>query len=262
MDDFVNASYPACEGVLKRFVYHLDEEPLASLLRATLPPVDFPEWIEQAKGTVGSSVGSGVLNWPAPRPERVALQIALCRSLVAGKLSFLNFVHEYFNSGRAVQASIVNFAHTLLLPLVRDIRRIAEQRPIDVLLSGALDNIKGTGDSVLDGLLKDAVSKFKDPSPKLRLEASQVLWDAWERLKTLDVSEDKKQSVKLLLDRATTDASMRALLEAEARELTRIGNDFHIRHFEADRTAIERPEHVDYLFHRLFAFIQVLLKFK
>jgi len=259
VSDFAHASYQSCESVLVRFVNHLDEEPLSGFLRSVLPTADFKQWLAQAQSSMSSFAGSGALNWPAPRPERVALQISLCRALATGEPQFLGFVHEYFDAGRSVQAHVLKFAQVLLQPLVRDIARLAEQRPIPPVLFEAMGTLPTSGDSILDSLLRDAGRKFRDPSPKARLEATQTLWDAWERLKTLEAAEDKRLSVKLLLDQSASDAPFRALLEAEARELTRIGNDFHIRHFEVSRTAIERPEQVDYLFHRLFALVHLLL---
>lgn len=259
VSDFASASYQSSESVLGRFVYHLDEEPLAGFLRSVLPAVDFKQWLADAKRSVSSFVGSGALNWPAQRPERVALQISLCRALANGDPKFLGFVHEYFDAGRSVQAHVLKFAEVLLQPLVRDISRLTEQRPIPPVLFEAMGMLPTSGDSILDSLLKDAGTKFRDPSPKVRLEATQTLWDAWERLKTLEAADDKRLSVKLLLDLAASDQPFRATLEAEAKEVTRIGNDFHIRHFEANRAAIERPEQVDYLFHRLFALIHLLL---
>jgi hypothetical protein len=42
--------------------------------------------------------------------------------------------------------------------------------------------------------------------------------------------------------------------------LTDIGNGFMIRHAEVGKTPIADDEHVDFLFHRLFAMVRLLLK--
>lgn len=117
-----------------------------------------------------------------------------------------------------------------------------------------------TADAELNRILESARSKFLSPDPDLRREALEKLWDAWERLKTVLYPDDKKQSVSALLDRVAPTYNLRSVLETEARELTRIGNDFQIRHSEANRIPIESSAHIDYLFHRLFAMIQLLLK--
>ena len=88
----------------------------------------------------------------------------------------------------------------------------------------------------------------------------EKLWDAWERLKSLSDPKDKKRSVELLLDRASAEPTLRGRIELEARQLTDIGNNFMIRHTEVTKPPITESIHVDYLFHRLFSFIRMLLQ--
>jgi hypothetical protein len=117
-----------------------------------------------------------------------------------------------------------------------------------------------TGDATLDSLLNDAVTKYLDPDPAERANGLEKLWDAWERLKTVLPGKDKKESAKALLDRAATSAEMRAVLEGEARELTRIGNEFRIRHSETNKTELTELGHVDYLFERMLALIRLAVR--
>jgi hypothetical protein len=86
------------------------------------------------------------------------------------------------------------------------------------------------------------------------------LWDCWERLKSLEDPQNKKQSVTALLDKAADDPLFRKMLDDEARALTDIGNSFHIRHSEVTQSTVMDSSHIDYLFHRLFSMIQLLLK--
>ena len=116
-----------------------------------------------------------------------------------------------------------------------------------------------TGDSVLDNMIDDAQKKFLNPDTKIRKEAIERLWDCWERIKTLENPPNKKKSISTLLDKASTDPDTRMLLEEEARKLTDIGNTFHIRHSEVTQIVISDNSIIDYLFYRLFAFIQMLL---
>lgn len=117
-----------------------------------------------------------------------------------------------------------------------------------------------TGDEVLDQLLETAREKFLNKSLDVRKEALEKLWDGWERLKTLEPGKDKKAQANALLDKATTEPNLRARLEKEAVELTEIGNNFMIRHTETTKTQIAESAHVDYLFHRMFAIIRLLLR--
>lgn len=120
-----------------------------------------------------------------------------------------------------------------------------------------------TGESTLDELLEDARFNFLSPDPKTRRESLQKLWDAWERLKTLELPDKtKKESVSALLERASYEPNFRDRLNNESIALTHIGNDFQIRHTEVGKISIDSMEHVDYLFHRLFALIYLLLRKK
>lgn len=117
-----------------------------------------------------------------------------------------------------------------------------------------------TSDLILDGLLDTARHKFLEPNDRDRREALEKLWDAWERLKTLEGGGDKKTATGILLHRASPDPAFRQVLEVEARALTDIGNSFMIRHTEVGKTPIQNNEHVDYLFHRMFDLIRLLLR--
>ena len=117
-----------------------------------------------------------------------------------------------------------------------------------------------TGDQILNELLSTAREKFLNRDLKVRREAIEKLWDAWERLKSLSDPVDKKNSVKMLLDRVTTEPNLRDRVEVEARQLTEIGNNFFIRHTEVTKPAIADSHQVDYLFHRLFSFIRMILQ--
>ena len=88
----------------------------------------------------------------------------------------------------------------------------------------------------------------------------ETLWDAWERIKSLELPADKKESTKRILDKGSNEPNFRQLLEGEARSLTDIGNGFMIRHAEVGKIPIADDEHVDFLFHKLFAMIRLLLR--
>lgn len=117
-----------------------------------------------------------------------------------------------------------------------------------------------TGDPELDVLLEDARARFLSPDPKVRRDSIEKLWDAWERLKTLEVQGDKKTSIKQLLTKAILNVPLKEKIESECLELTKIGNQFRIRHHEMGKVEIQSDLDVDYLFYRLFGLIFRLLK--
>lgn len=115
-------------------------------------------------------------------------------------------------------------------------------------------------DQELNRLLELAREKFRNPDVNIRREAIEKLWDVWERLKTLEPGTDKKKQIEALLMRAIPQAEFRERVNQEAIALTNIGNDFGIRHTETNKIIISEPEFLDYLFHRLFTLIQMLLR--
>lgn len=256
---FRESSFQSCQSVLSRFIYQLDEQPLAGFLASVLPEQDFEVWLTKTTSTVGSWVGSGVLDWPIERPARVAMQIALCRAIAAKSVSFQDFVRDYYYTGHDLSGHIDAFSSKLLDPLIREIERLTELRVVPPVLIQAMGALPPTGDRTLDALLHDACTKFQDPAPRARAEATEKLWDAWERLKSIEIQGDKRLSVAKLLNQASPEKTFREVLELEAHALSNAGNKFHIRHFETDKVSLSHPEHYDYFFHRLFALVHLLI---
>ncbi|WP_395701232.1 hypothetical protein [Aquabacterium sp.] len=261
IDDFRITPFQSSESVLGRLLDHLGEEPMAGFLASVLPPVDFKAWFSAAEATGGSVADSKSANWPNNRAERVAMQIAFVREIAEKRIQFVGALISYFNAGAhaKIPDHVHLFADRLLVPLHRDIVRLTEQRPIAPVLFETMGRLPSSGDAKLDAMLREACEKFRDPAPTARRDATERLWDAWERLKSLEVAGDKKLSVQTLLDRASGEPKFRKLLEDEARALTNTGNDFQIRHFETSKTAVAGAAEFEYLFHRLYALVHYLL---
>lgn len=118
-----------------------------------------------------------------------------------------------------------------------------------------------TGDSETDRLLELARARFLSPKFDDRQDALEKLWDAFERLKTLEPGTDKRAQADALLDQVAPPASaVRQMLAREAVELTKIGNSFRIRHSETNQEALTSQSQIDYLFTRMFAFVRIVLK--
>ena len=69
----------------------------------------------------------------------------------------------------------------------------------------------------------------------------------------------RRNPLEISIDRVATEQEFREKLNLEAKALTDIGNDFQIRHSEVGKTPIESSAQIDYLFHRLFALIYLLI---
>jgi hypothetical protein len=174
------------------------------------------------------------------------------------------FRHHHFDydqaEGRARFADEVNriFERSGMAFELRDgeITRLVPDA-IGTALAAALFK---TGDQALDQMLEDARRKFLNKDLKVQQESLEDLWDAWERLKTLEPAADKRASVKALLDKGSGEPTFRQVLEDEAVRLTKVGNDFLIRHTEVGKVPVNTSIQVDYLFQRLFSLVQLLLK--
>lgn len=117
-----------------------------------------------------------------------------------------------------------------------------------------------TGETELDRLLEYARSRFLSPKLDDRRDATEKLWDAFERMKTLEPGSDKRAQADALLDRAAAPGTrMRDALADEAKALTAIGNSLRIRHSEVAQEIIDRSEQLDWLFVRMFGFLRLLL---
>lgn len=58
-----------------------------------------------------------------------------------------------------------------------------------------------------------------------------------------------------MIDEVASCDCFRELLKSEAKELTKIGNKFNIRHSEHNQIEIQDSKHYKYLFHRLLSMI-------
>jgi len=118
-----------------------------------------------------------------------------------------------------------------------------------------------TGDGETNRLLETARHRISLPKAEDRQDALEKLWDAFERLKSLEAGSDKRAQAETLLDQAAAPGSrFRQVLGDEAAALTKIGNSFRIRHSETTQESLTSLEQVDYLFGRLFSFIRMVLK--
>jgi len=92
----------------------------------SLPNVDFETWYETAKKTVGGMVGSGELDWPVGKLERLALQESLLEAIASGKEKVLNFCVNFMYSDNNFDIMINDFNNQLVSQFTRDARTFIE----------------------------------------------------------------------------------------------------------------------------------------
>ncbi len=239
---------------------------------------DFPDVCQDGNGVIGTDWSrmrlaceaevSGV-DWPlnpnvVPDVLDVLDFIEFCYEHIAAPRSvhrhgFYGHDHLAFDrvAGRAEFCTKINriFSRNGVayeLNGVGSIERIGTELDEELVTGWVYD----TSDSKLDQLLQSAVDKYRSARLEDRREAVRQLWDAFERTKTL-LDSDKRRSSQQLLESITESGTLQKRLDGEMRELTLIGNQYHIRHSETSQEEIQEGRIVDYLFHRMFAFLHL-----
>lgn len=119
-----------------------------------------------------------------------------------------------------------------------------------------------TGDSETDKLLDRAVKLFLSPKPDDQQDALEKIWDAFERIKTLESGTNKKDKSEKLLKKACGDIGpvFEKHLEKEFGALTKIGNLLRIRHSEVGKETVSHGKQAEYLFARMFSVLVFVLR--
>lgn len=114
----------------------------------------------------------------------------------------------------------------------------------------------------LKELVGQATSLYNSKAVSDKQLAVEKIWDALERLKTYYSDLDKKTSSgKIINDISNQNDKYKELFTDEFLKLTKIGNDFRIRHHETNKIDIIDNNYYDYLFYRCYALIDLALKY-
>lgn len=126
----------------------------------------------------------------------------------------------------------------------------------DIVINRA--DVECIGESGLKKLISEAVQYYSENNKRLAVEK---LWDAFERMKTYYYPElDKAKSADRLIENMSGNSpEFKKVYEEEFRALTKIGNDFRIRHHETNRTDIVDDRQYDYFYQRCLALISVAI---
>lgn len=106
--------------------------------------------------------------------------------------------------------------------------------------------------------IDDKLSKIIQKARTLYLNreiqsAVEKIWDALERTKTI-LNSDKKKGVYGICSICEANIAARYIND-EFNTLTKIGNEYQIRHFETDKKEITDEEILSYLFFRAYSLI-------
>ena len=116
-----------------------------------------------------------------------------------------------------------------------------------------------TFDSKLDELIQESMIYIRKSDEKQKQIGLEKIWDAFERMKTFYSNNKKVSVIKILKEASQKSDNIYNLLEKESTELTKIGNEFQIRHFEYDKEPINSVITKEYLYFRILAFLSLCM---
>lgn len=139
------------------------------------------------------------------------------------------------------------------------VERVSENGVLSKEIESAVNQVPEKG---LKELLQEAILLYKTPGPQARKDSVEKIWDAFERLKTYYTTMDKRNSAsKIVNDMAGGQNDFITLFNDEFITLTKIGNNYRIRHHETDKIDITDARHYDYLFNRCLSLIALAIQY-
>lgn len=236
-------------------------------IKSEIPNIEIPIKREEESNNLDS--------WNSPKKKNVTIDkyvtldfIQFCHKNIqeAVKDDYHNFFKHYhltFKESKQLQKDFrdnINqiFERNRIVFFINDEGLI--NRTIPITMKPLINQIYNTEDKKLNELVQLAHDKFILPNIADRIHALEKIWDAFERVKTYYLEKNKKESVYELIKLvAKGNSAIEELINEEAKALTKIGNDFQIRHFERMKIEIIDNKHIDYLFYRMISLIHLFL---
>jgi len=249
-------------------IYGTNDKLLERAIKSEIPDISIPIRIEvEQSPSPFEDTEEGLMLFPVL--DFIEFQYRhLCKSIQVGKYhDFFNHFHLSFdNDIKDVQnyfrAKINTIFYRNKMPYSLDekgkIIRLVSETTADLIKK----EIFNTPDAKLNQLLNTAFLRFKSPRSEDRREALDILWDAYEQLKThYGANGGTTASINAIIDSVSYDCEvLREHIASDAKELYSIGNKTDIRHKNTDVAEIKDDSHVDYLFFRMSNLIHLLLK--
>lgn len=142
----------------------------------------------------------------------------------------------------------------------RIVERIVED---SFLIEKSKSLIESTPELELKKIIEESIKLHKSRNPDDCHLATEKIWDALERLKTIYIDDktDKKTSAnKVIGQMANGDEDYIGLFSTEFVYLTNVGNNYRIRHHEVGKKDIPYDGYYDYFYSRCYSLIVLALK--
>lgn len=167
-------------------------------------------------------------------------------------------VIEVFNLNISQEVNYPQKINTIFkLNKVNFIFKDGEIRPL-LNAEIAIDSLRPIKDLGVEELLLEAEKFYNNNELS---NAVEKMWDAFERIKTYYFPLDKKESANKIIEQLSgLNENIKEIFEKEFETLTRIGNNFRIRHHEKNKIDISDDKHYEYFYKRCLSLISVVVK--
>lgn len=138
------------------------------------------------------------------------------------------------------------------------------QRCKDILQKHNGATIRTNSTIIQEKGLKELVDEAQDYCKKDNKVACEKIWDALERLKSyyaMKPSEKKASSERIVNDISNNQPNYHTIFNEEFLFLTKLGNDYRIRHHETTKIDIPDTNYYDYFFNRCLALIDLAIRY-
>lgn len=120
------------------------------------------------------------------------------------------------------------------------------------------ENLPNTVEEGIKNLIIESKIYINKDSYSEKKIALDKVWDAFERLKTIENS-NKKVSTDMIISKVSNTEEIYDLINSEFEELTTIGNSYSIRHSEIKQNMLPDSHIIEYLYFRMLSLISLVL---
>ena len=132
----------------------------------------------------------------------------------------------------------------------------------DIASAEVINTVLSVKEKGTKELLQEAINLHRSHDPNAARDAVEKLWDAFERMKTYYSNLNKQDSAnKIIADMSDGAEAYITLFTEEFKKLTKVGNDFRIRHHETDKIEITDIHYYDYFFNRCLSLIALAVQY-
>lgn len=181
--------------------------------------------------------------------------------------------HEYYNhyhlltlSSKRIMINFLDdinacFSKTGLLYKLSANGEVERVIPNDVVTPDIVNKVLSVKEPGTRELLQEALILHRSHAPNAARDSVKTLWDVFERMKTYYDADKKKSSNQIVTDMSEGSEDYRKLFEEEFFKLSKIGNDFRIRHHETNKIDITDERYYDYFFNRCLSLIALAVQY-